>query len=159
MKKNILLKTIIASAAMLMALAALVHANVFVSRAISRSDSNQVTAAKHCEFCMISSAEAANSDAKSSNGITLKPKLFVGPVRQGYKIAEEKPDLLAQLHCYCGCDKRHGHKSLLDCYKSRHSASCETCVGEAIMANRMFDQGSPVEQIKAALKTHFENAE
>ena len=159
MKRNILLKTIIASASLLMVLAALVHASVFVSRAISRNDAKPVTSAKRCEFCRISSSEDAKSDAKSSNGITLDPKLFIGPVRRGYKVAEEKPDLLEQLHCYCGCDKRHGHKSLLDCYKSRHSATCETCIGEAIMANKMFEQGSPVEQIKAALKTHFEHAE
>jgi hypothetical protein len=91
--------------------------------------------------------------------LTLDPALFKGDVREAYKIAGENPALLAQLHCYCGCDKTNGHKNLLDCFRDRHGSTCEICVGEAIEANRLAQQGSPVEQIRDALRRRFAPAE
>ena len=37
--------------------------------------------------------------------VTLDPDQFVGPAKQAYQVAEKSPALLAQLHCYCGCDR------------------------------------------------------
>ena len=53
--------------------------------------------------------------------LTLDPNQFVGPVKEAYKFAEKNPALLAQLHCYCGCDKADGHQNLLDCYRGTHA--------------------------------------
>jgi ferredoxin len=115
---------------------------------------------KCCNFCPVASHQDAEEvDNPTDDQPTLDPHQFVGPVRRAYTIAQKKPELLAQLHCYCGCDRRHGHRSLLDCYRSRHSASCETCVGEAIEASKMQEHSSPIEQIRAALKSRFEHAE
>jgi|ERR1700722_18476337 hypothetical protein len=90
--------------------------------------------------------------------VTMDPKLFVGPVRQAYTIAAANPMLLAQLDCYCGCYKTDGHKSLLDCYRSRHGATCQICTNEVLDASRMFDGGMPAEQIKQALRRKYQSA-
>jgi len=47
---------------------------------------------------------------------------FQGRVREAYKAANEIPDVLAGLACYCGCDKSHGHRNLLDCFVDDHGA-------------------------------------
>jgi uncharacterized protein with PCYCGC motif len=111
--------------------------------------------AGHC--CCTGRAEAA--DTPSANGapqrLTLDPKQFVGPVHEAYKYAGENPALLAQLHCYCGCDKAEGHQNLLDCYRGMHASACEICTGEVLLAKRMADQGSPVDQIRDAIRRNF----
>lgn len=112
-----------------------------------------------CKMCPhVSTVADKEADPKSSNGVTLAPKLFVGPVRQAYSIAEQNPMLLAQLDCYCGCFKTDGHKSLLDCYKSRHGATCQICTNEVLEASRLFDGGMAPEQIKETLRQKYQSA-
>src|ERR1700722_2608344 len=95
--------------------------------------------AGHC--CCTGRAEAAER-------LTLDPNQFDGPAKQAYQVAEKNPGLLAQLHCYCGCDRVYGHQNLLDCYRGDHGSKCEICIGEALMAQQLSDQGSPVDQIR-----------
>jgi len=59
----------------------------------------------HC--CCTGRAEAVETAAPkgSQPRVTLDPNQFVGPVKEAYKFAEKNPELLAELHCYCGCDK------------------------------------------------------
>jgi uncharacterized protein YbaR (Trm112 family) len=52
----------------------------------------------------------------------LSPALFVGQTARAYRIAQEIPDILDQLYCYCECDKHLGHKSLLSCFTDDHGA-------------------------------------
>ena len=112
-----------------------------------------------CKMCpRVSTIADKQTDLKSSNGVTLAPKLFVGPVRQAYSIAEQNPMLLAQLDCYCGCFKTDGHKSLLDCYKSRHGATCQICTNEVMEASRLFDGGMAPAQIKETLRQKYQSA-
>lgn len=112
-----------------------------------------------CKLCP-RTLPVANRDAPrmSANGITLDPKLFVGPVRKAYTVAEQNPMLLAQLDCYCGCFKTDGHKSLLDCYRSRHGATCQICTNEVLEASRLFDGGMAPEQIKEALRREYQTS-
>jgi hypothetical protein len=102
-------------------------------------------------------AEAAETVAAdgTQGRLTLDPNQFVGPVKEAYKFAEQNPALLAELHCYCGCDKAEGHQNLLDCYRGMHGSSCEICTGEALLAKRMSEQGSPVDQIRDAIRRNF----
>jgi Protein of unknown function with PCYCGC motif len=111
--------------------------------------------AGHC--CCTGRAEAADTAAPKASQprLTLDPNQFVGPVKEAYKFAEQHPEILAELHCYCGCDKAEGHQNLLDCYRSTHGASCEICTGEALLAKRMSEQGSPVDQIRNAIRRNF----
>jgi hypothetical protein len=87
--------------------------------------------------------------------VTLDPKNFQGDVRKAYEAAEHNPALLAQLHCYCGCDKADGHKNLLDCFRDTHGSTCAICVGEARDAEAMANRGVPVEQIRDALRARY----
>ena len=110
--------------------------------------------AGHC--CCTGRAEAETVAANGTQGrLTLDPSQFVGPVREAYKYAEKNPALLAQLHCYCGCDKAEGHQNLLDCYRGMHASSCEICTGEVLLAKKMAEQGSPVDQIRDAIRRNF----
>jgi hypothetical protein len=96
-----------------------------------------------------------NAAASGEHPVTLDPALFTGPVREAYQIARDNPALIAQLHCYCGCDKDEGHKNLLDCYRDSHGSRCEICIGESLQARRMFEQGAPIEQIRDAVRTRY----
>jgi len=100
-------------------------------------------------------ARSAAAESASAGHATLDPALFTGKVREAYEVARANPALLAQLHCYCGCDKVEGHRNLLDCFRDRHGGRCEICVGEALQANRMFEQGDTVEQIREALRARY----
>ncbi len=86
---------------------------------------------------------------------TLDPSLFRGEAAAAYEVARRDPGLLAQIHCYCGCDRDLGHRSLLDCYRTRHGSQCPICIGEAIEAERMEQQGVPIEEIRDALRTRY----
>ncbi len=107
--------------------------------------------------CCCTAPRAARKAAvvAASDRLTLDPSQFMGEVREAYIFAGENPALLAQLWCYCGCDKTDGHKCLLDCYRGYHGATCEICTQEALQAKRMFEDGSPVDQIRDALKRRF----
>jgi len=99
------------------------------------------------------------SDAAKNLRMTLDPNQFVGEVKTAYQIAERDPALLAQLHCYCGCDRTDGHKNLLDCYRDTHGSHCAICTGEAIEAEKLAQQGMPVEKIRDALRDRYANGE
>src|SRR5208283_5417707 len=101
------------------------------------------------------SAAGASGDAAARLRVTLDPQGFQGNVRETYEIAERDPALLSQLHCYCGCDKTLGHRSLLDCYRDLHGSKCAICVGEAHDAESMASKGTPVEQIRDALRARY----
>ncbi|HET6974869.1 MAG TPA: CYCXC family (seleno)protein [Pyrinomonadaceae bacterium] len=79
--------------------------------------------------------EAAPS--KSSLGPTLDPGQFSGITRDAYRAAREIPVTLAQLPCYCHCDKGFGHKSLYSCYEDDHASHCDVCVREALLALKL----------------------
>ena len=87
---------------------------------------------------------------------TLSPELFTGNVRLAYQAAKEIPQTLAQLPCYCHCDKGFGHKSLLSCFESEHGENCGICIGEALMAYNLEKRGklNPV-QIRERIITAY----
>jgi Protein of unknown function with PCYCGC motif len=97
---------------------------------------------------------AADANGGSAN-LTQDPALYQGDTRQAYIVARDHPELLAQLDCYCGCEEHEGHKNLLDCFRTNHGASCDICVGEAVTAGQMLAQGTPVDQIRDALRARY----
>jgi hypothetical protein len=76
-------------------------------------------------------AEVANLPA------TLPASEFFGKVRQAYEVAKKIPETLAQLPCYCECDKAFGHKSLHTCFVDDHASHCAVCVDEALLAYQL----------------------
>jgi hypothetical protein len=49
-----------------------------------------------------------------------------------YALAHKIKSLLYQVPCYCPCDQKLGHKSLLDCYRTRHAVFCPVCQKELL---------------------------
>jgi len=52
---------------------------------------------------------------------TLSPALFEGKTARAYQVAQEVPELIERMSCYCGCNKSHNHQNNLDCYVDRHA--------------------------------------
>ena len=82
-------------------------------------------------------AHFEHAPSRSSLGPTLEPEKFTGLVRDAYRAAREIPQTLAQLPCYCHCDRGMGHKSLHSCYEDDHAAHCAVCVNEALLALKL----------------------
>lgn len=53
----------------------------------------------------------------------LSPVLFRGKAAEAYQVTHEIGDTLAELPCYCGCDKTAGHANLLACFLDRHGST------------------------------------
>jgi len=68
---------------------------------------------------------------------TLPPREFIGKTRDAYRVAQQIPGTLAQLPCYCECDKAYGHKSLHTCFVDDHASHCAVCVDEALLAYKL----------------------
>lgn len=75
--------------------------------------------------------------SKSSLAPTLEPEQFTGPTREAYRAVRQIPVTIAQLPCYCHCDKGFGHKSLYSCFEDDHAAHCAVCVNEALLALKL----------------------
>ncbi len=99
--------------------------------------------------------DLSGTAAGVTNVATLDPSLYKGPAHDAYQAAREHPELLAQLHCYCGCDRERGHNNLLDCFRDSHGGHCAICVGEALDAARMYKAGTPVDQIRDVLRQRY----
>jgi hypothetical protein len=72
-----------------------------------------------------------------------------------YEAARRYPLVLDGLYCHCDCTEHFGHRSLLTCFESQHGASCDICIGEAILAARMHQQGATLDQIRQAVDAQF----
>jgi hypothetical protein len=68
---------------------------------------------------------------------TLPPENFTGRRREGYAAVRAIPETIAQLPCYCHCDRGFGHKSLHSCFVDDHGANCSICLEEALLAYRL----------------------
>lgn len=75
--------------------------------------------------------------SRSSLGATLAPEKFTGLTRDAYRAVREIPVTIAQMPCYCHCDRSMGHKSLYSCFEDDHAAHCAVCVNEALMAHKL----------------------
>ena len=79
--------------------------------------------------------------SRASLGPTLAPEKFMGLTRDAYRAAREIPVTLAQMPCYCYCDRGMGHKSLYSCFEDDHAAHCAVCVNEALLAHKLEKEG------------------
>lgn len=82
---------------------------------------------------------AYQTDAASLKSLppTLDPQKFTGRRREGYEAVRAIPETIAQLPCYCHCDRGFGHKSLHSCFVDDHGANCSICLEEALLAYRL----------------------
>jgi hypothetical protein len=73
-------------------------------------------------------------------------------------VAREIPVTLAQMPCYCYCDRGMGHKSLYSCFEDDHAASCAVCVNEALLAYKLEKEGKlTTSQIRDRINETFGN--
>ena len=86
---------------------------------------------------------------------TLDPGLFTGRVAEGYRVARERPALLEQMPCYCGCYLTHGHQNNLDCFRDRHGETCEMCLAIALRAEELDKAGYDATDIKKLIDRRF----
>ena len=94
--------------------------------------------------------------SKSSLGPTLNPDSFTGITRDAYRAAREIPVTLAQLPCYCHCDRGFGHKSLYSCFEDDHASHCDVCVREALLAVKLEkEQKMTPAQIRDAIVAQY----
>jgi hypothetical protein len=82
-------------------------------------------------------AHFETAPSRSSLGPTLAPDKFEGLTRDAYRAAREIPTTLAQMPCYCHCDRGMGHKSLYSCFEDDHASHCAVCVNEALLAYKL----------------------
>jgi len=83
---------------------------------------------------------------------TMDPDLFTDPVVQNaYAAAAKIKKVLYQQPCYCHCDRSQGHKSLLDCFASRHGSGCGTCIYEDLYAFEQSSNRKSAAQIRAGI--------
>lgn len=82
-------------------------------------------------------AHFEQTPSRSSLGPTLPPEQFTGLVRDAYRAAREIPQTIAQMPCYCHCDRGMGHKSLHSCFEDDHASHCAVCVNEALLALKL----------------------
>ena len=86
-------------------------------------------------------AHFEHAPARSTLGPTLPPEQFTGLTRDAYRAAREIPQTIAQMPCYCHCDRGMGHKSLYSCFEDDHASHCATCVNEALLAYKLEREG------------------
>jgi hypothetical protein len=82
-------------------------------------------------------AHYEHAPSRSSLGPTLDPEKFTGVTRDAYRAVREIPQTIAQMPCYCHCDRGMGHKSLYSCFEDDHASHCATCVNEALLALKL----------------------
>ena len=82
----------------------------------------------------------------------LSPSLFQQQqeIQRAYQAAQQIPEVLAQMPCYCHCD-RIGHRSLHQCYTTDHAASCQICITEALLAQKLHKAGRSIDEIRKAI--------
>lgn len=101
-------------------------------------------------------AHLETSPTLSSLGPTLPPQGFKGKTRAAYQAVKEIPQTIAQLPCYCHCDRSVGHKSLHSCFEDDHAAHCVVCVDEALLAYRLEkEQGLTAPQIRERIIAEY----
>jgi hypothetical protein len=86
-------------------------------------------------------AHFEKAPSRGSLGPTLDPEMFSGVTREAYRVAREIPQTIAQMPCYCHCDRGMGHKSLYSCFEDDHAAHCATCMNEALLAFKLEKEG------------------
>ena len=102
-----------------------------------------------------SKAEKFTGSAPLSLIATLDPAQFTGRAKTAYQAAKEIPAVLAQLPCFCGCMRTHGHKNNLFCFMDEHGSACEICEDIAIDAKRMRNNGASVKEIQDNIKGKY----
>ncbi len=96
-------------------------------------------------------ATAAAAQAPPAPRKQFPPQDHLNKIVAAYNVANQYPELLTGLPCYCPCEL-YGHGGVIDCHRSQHAAMCNVCMDEAIEAGRIYQQqlADGVDDIAAA---------
>jgi hypothetical protein len=89
-------------------------------------------------------APVVEPTGRSDASFVLDPARFADSrQREAYAAARQVPAVLNQLYCWCGCKEnpRTHHRALLECFESEHGSGCDICMGEAMIAKSLVEQG------------------
>jgi hypothetical protein len=120
-------------------------------------------------------AKAAPANLKPAVGpLPPLPRVGYAPARpmevvqQVFEFAARHPEVLSYVPCYCGCENPQlGHQGNHDCFvKSRaangmvtawepHGIGCQICIDVGREAMLMFNSGSSVTAIRAAIEKKY----
>jgi hypothetical protein len=126
---------------------------------VSTSSSQTPDSHSHMDYAAKGRVPAYYETPPPSLPNTLSPELFTGNKRLAYQAAKEIPQTLAQLPCYCHCDRGPGHKSLHSCFESEHGENCGICIGEALMAHSLKKRGVSVTEIRKQIIAAYGEAQ
>lgn len=83
-------------------------------------------------------------------------------VQLAYQFAVDRPDVMQWMVCYCGCGDHSGHKSALNCFVQasgsefdEHGSNCDVCVGIALDAMTMTDEGRSLSEIRTYIDDNY----
>jgi hypothetical protein len=93
--------------------------------------------------------------AASELGPVLASAQFTGKTREAYEAVTQIPATIAQMPCYCHCDRGMGHKSLHSCFEDDHAAHCAVCIDEALMVYRLQKEGLSATEIRDRIIARF----
>ena len=140
MKKRIVLVVLIVGLGLVVA--GLIRSQSSVEKTVATENSTTQTPEPHGSHASQPARVPAFQTAAAAQnlGPTLAPEKFVGKTRDAYRVAKQIPATLAQLPCYCECDRGYGHKSLHSCFEDSHASHCAVCVDEALLAYQLQTQ-------------------
>ncbi|NKB86910.1 MAG: hypothetical protein GKS06_01645 [Acidobacteria bacterium] len=69
---------------------------------------------------------------------------YLQTIPVAYATAKDNPEVLENIACYCPC-MLYGHRALADCHRSQHSAACQVCLDEAVMAGEVIAERGGVD--------------
>jgi len=118
-------------------------------------------------------ADSATAPARAATATTpaapaapqqqFPPQDHLNKIVVAYTVANERPELLTGLPCYCPCEL-YGHGGVIDCHRSQHAAMCNICMDEAIEANQLYDaqlargEAGDVAAVQAQVKDRYRRA-
>jgi Protein of unknown function with PCYCGC motif len=127
-----------------------VPANQTVSRTTPSPDTTQpATQSPHVP------AHFTAPPSASDLGPVLASAQFTGKTREAYEAVSRIPATIAQMPCYCHCDRGMGHKSLHSCFEDDHAAHCAVCIDEALMVYRLQKEGRSPAEIREQIIARF----
>lgn len=110
---------------------------------------------------------APGTQAAVASNVMLPDYVMAAPrdTQMAYQFALDRPDVMMWVPCYCGCGGHSGHKNARDCFVKEstatstkfdeHGAGCGVCVGIAVEAKRLTEEGKSLRQIRAAVDEKF----
>lgn len=99
---------------------------------------------------------------KTESDIKLPSYAYTNPLTlKAYRYATERPEILEQIPCYCGCGGHSGHRFLRDCFihddwtYDDHASFCDVCIGEAIKVQDYLASGKTLKEARMLIDQEY----